>query len=175
MSRTRRWSDVAQEALRLFKLRMSEREIAAHLGVAKSTVTRWKRDGKLPKLVVSNDAPATEAPTSLQMSPAAWAAAMRAEYRLDPSDDQLVTLGERALTIANDPNAKRSEQLNASRTFLSIDGKLKLVIRGIRVAEAMQQQPAAIAVNGPQQPAPTLVKRRAPRRPSTDPRLVVLK
>lgn len=172
MARTRRWSDVAQEALRLFKLRMSEREIAAHLGVAKSTVTRWKKQGKLPRLVVDNTED-ENAPVSDRLTPAAWAAAMRAEYRLDPSDDQLVSLGERALVIANDANAKRSEQLNASRTFLSIDGKLKLVIRNMRAAEAMQQQPAPVAVHAggpvavPKRPRPV-------RRSSVDPRLAVI-
>ena len=171
MAGTRRWSDVGQEALRLLKLRMSEREIAAHLGVAKSTVTRWKKAGKLPNLVVDNTTDSSSAPVSERQSPAEWAKAMRAEFKLDPSDDQLVSLGERALMIANDPHAKRSEQLNAARTFVSIDGKLKLVIRNMRAAEALQAQPAAAAVNAP---APVPKKPRLVRRPTTDPRLAVI-
>lgn len=173
MAGTRRWSDVGQEALRLTKLGMSKREIAAHLKVSVSTVGEWRKAGKLPKLVVDNTS-ADAAPVSARQSPAEWAAAMRAEFRLDPSDDQLVSLGERALTIANDPNAKRSEQLNAMGRFAMIDGKLKLVIRNMRAAEAMAQQPVAQAVNGPM-PVPAPKRSRAPRRSGADPRLAVIK
>src|SRR5690348_16420162 len=96
---TRKWVFLEQEARRLFAMGLSERAIAKKLGVAKSTVTRWKKAGKLgagpdskpPKVRV------LKAPTPRQ-SPAEWARAIRSEYKLDATDEQLVTGAETMLS-----------------------------------------------------------------------------
>ena len=163
MRRTRKWSQVKQEATRLAKLGCSPLEIAKHIRVDKSSVTRWIRAGKLPRADDSNVIALGVQP---KQTPAEWAAAVREDYLLDATDEQLVTLGEAALMISQDPLAKRSERLNASRAFLSVVDKLKIVTR--RGAEQAQPQPQqAPAANEPAQSA----KKNPPvRRSNVDPR-----
>lgn len=173
IKRTRKWAHLAQEARRLAALGMSVREIAKHLDVSPTTITAWRKSGKLPRLVVDNT-PQPASPVSGEMTPDEWAKQMRSEFRLSASDDIQVTHGVIAATIARDPNSKRSEVLNALRTFKSIDQGLQLVIRNMRAAEAMQQQPAAVAVNAPG-PVAVPKRPRARRRSTTDPRLAVIK
>lgn len=48
MRRTRKWAGLQSEAQRLAGQHWAPRQIAARLGVNKSTVTRWIQAGKLP-------------------------------------------------------------------------------------------------------------------------------
>src|SRR4051812_32472025 len=119
--RTRRWSQVAQEAKRLAAIGCSPKEIAEHIDVNKSTVTRWIAKGTLKLSSNVVDMP----PANVVKKPAEWAKAIRDEYLLDETDDQLVTMAETAAAIANDTTAKRSERLNAMRTFRGIITQLR--------------------------------------------------
>ena len=123
--KTRKWSFVAQEAQRFANLGLSPADIAIRLEVNKSTVTRWISSGKLtvPAKVVSLT------PVVARMSPAEWARAVREEYALSPTDEQLVTLGEAALSVSRDMTAKASVQLNAGARFLAIAKHLDVLPR----------------------------------------------
>jgi len=140
--KTRAWKYVAQEAKRLAALKCTPAEIAATIGVDKSTVTRWIAKGMLD--VASNvvDVSTIVRP---KKSPAEWADSIRTEFDLSDTDDQLVTLGESALMISQDANAKRSERLNASRTFLSIETKLALSTRREPSLQEQQDDQKAVA------------------------------
>lgn len=135
--KTRKWSFVAQEAQRLAGLGLSPAEIADRLEVNKSTVTRWIAAGKLkvPAKVVSM------APVVARMAPAEWAKAVRDEYALSPTDEQLVTLGEAALSLSRDMTAKASVQLNAGARFLAIAKHLDVLPRK-EAAKALEQPKA---------------------------------
>jgi transcriptional regulator with XRE-family HTH domain len=143
-SRTRKWSFVEQDALRFAKLGLSEREIAKRLGVAKSTITRWKKSGKLPKDGPGPGAPGAAA-VSPRLEPAEWARSVRAEYQLDSTDEALVTLGEAALSLSRSMTATVREQLAGSQRFQAIVRQLNLP--GRRLADLADQKPAATAVN----------------------------
>lgn len=144
--RSRRWEFVAQEAKRLAGLGMSRAEIAKKIGVDKSTVTRWMQAGKLP---TTSDRPATASagPVRPNQSPSEWAASIRAAYALDPTDDQLVTLGEQALRDAVNPNATSTARSNSARTFQGIARQLALAARTEPQQAAQPEAPA-------QEPAP---------------------
>lgn len=157
MRRTRKWSFVAQEALRLHGLGLSEREIAAQLDVSKSTVTRWKAKGKLPRVVVSNPEPAN--PVQARQTPAEWAKSVREEYALDATDDQLVTVGETALRLSLDLTVAPAVRMTAAGRFQAIVRQLALVTRR---APAEVREPVAV---NEQPKRPALV-----RRPKVDPR-----
>lgn len=141
---------------------MSPAEIAERLELNKSTVTRWIASGKLtvPTKVV------TIGPPSARMSPAEWAKAVRDEYALTPTDEQLVTLGEAALSLSRDMTAKASVQLNAGARFLAIAKHLDVLPR----KEAAKQLEQPKAVN--ETPAAPDRKSNPPvrRRSKTDPR-----
>jgi hypothetical protein len=125
---TRKWVFLEQEARRLFALKLSERAIAKKLDVAKSTVTRWKKAGKLGSAA---DATATKkarvlkAPTPRQ-SPAEWARAIRAEYKLDATDEQLVTGAETMLSQSRDMTLSSADQRRAFAEFRAIVRQLNL-------------------------------------------------
>lgn len=140
--RTRAWSFVAQEAKRLASIGCSPAEIAAHIKVNKSTVTRWIAQGKLK---VKSKIVDVSTIVRAKKTPAEWAQSIRDEFDLSDTDDQLVTLGEAALMISQDPAAKRSERLNASRAFLSIETKLALAARRGQPETEQQPQPVAVA------------------------------
>jgi hypothetical protein len=140
--KTRAWKYVAQEAKRMAALHCSPAEIAAHIGVDKSTVTRWIARGLLK---VGSNVIDVSTIVRAKKSPAEWAQAIRDEFDLSDTDDQLVTLGEAALMISQDAQAKRSERLNASRTFLSIETKLGLAARRAPSAEQEREQHEAAA------------------------------
>jgi hypothetical protein len=129
MKRTRKWAFVAQEALRLAALGLSPYAIAKRLDLSPSTVTRWKHAGKLgqPK---GKRAKRGKAPTD----PAKWAAEVRQAYALDVTDDELVTLGERALVASYDPLVPLSTQLAAMGRFQAIAKQLNLVARSAEQA-----------------------------------------
>lgn len=161
--RTRRWSQVAQEARRLASIGLTPKEIADRLEVNKTTVNRWIKAGKLKIAARVIDI----MPARAEKTPSEWAKAIRGEYDLDETDDQLVKMAETAAAIAEDATAKRSERLNAMRTFRGIVAQLRLVARA--AAEAEQDQP--VAVN-----APAVMKSKNPpvrRKPSADPRVTL--
>lgn len=136
--RTRKWKFYEQEAQRLADLGLSPADIAVRLEVNKSTVTRWIAAGKLkvPTKVVSITVAVA------RMSPAEWAKAIREEYALSPTDEQLVTLGEAALSLSRDITAKASVQLNAGARFLAIAKHLDVLPR--KDAAKEQEQPKAV-------------------------------
>lgn len=157
MSRTRAWVFVEQEAKRLAALGLTPREIAGKLGVNKSSVTRWIAAGKLTVT------PKPSIPTSatIRQSPLEWAASVRDAYQLDPTDDQLVTLGEQALALSLDEQVSVAGRMAASTRFQAIVRQLALPMRG---SEA--QQPAETPAESPAE-AP---KRPVVQRSSADPR-----
>lgn len=160
--RTRKWSFVAQEATRLAALGQSPREIALRLGVDKSTVTRWMQAGKLTRPAVAPRSHPLVAQAG--QTPAEWSAAVRKDYDLDATDEQLVALAEGALGLSLDASVAPHVRMNASGRFQAIVRQLSLVTRGA----------AAIAPPAPVSAA-TQPKRQNPRvsRPSGDPRTLL--
>ena len=61
--------------------------------------------------------------------PQQWAATVRAEYALDATDEQLVTLAESALRTARAPQTPARLRLTAMGRFQAIVKQLALVIR----------------------------------------------
>ncbi len=159
MSRTRKWSQNEQEATRLAAIGATPLEIAKHLGLNKSTVTRWFQAGKLTR----GQKTQTIAPVMPRQSPAEWAKAIRSEYALDATDEQLVTLGEQALSLTRDVTVSAPVQLNAARTFQSIAKQLAITTR-----QAALEKP----IETPEQPA----KKNPPvdRKPAGDPRTLYM-
>lgn len=167
--RTRRWSQVQGEAKRLASIGCSPKEIAEQIDVDKSTVTRWFAKGKLQRSGNVVDMP----PASATKKPAEWAKAIRDEYALDETDDQLVTMAEAAAAIANDASAKRSERLNAMRTFRGIVSQLRLTTRAAALEQQQQQPQQSVAVNAAP-PVPVKSKNPPIRRKGTvDPRVTL--
>ncbi len=159
MRRTRKWAFVAQEAARLAALNLSPPEIAARLGVNRSTVTRWIADGKLTRSKPRVNT--TKLVLQPKQTPAEWAAAVRKEYALDATDDQILMLAEAALGLSLDARVAPHVRMNASGRFQSLVRQLALVTRGAEVPE----QPSA--------PAPIIEPKKSHRRirrPSGDPR-----
>lgn len=155
MKRTRKWAFVAQEAIRLAGLGLSQSEIARRLEVNKSSVSRWLRDGKIP--AGGNGSNPAPKPVTMRQTPEQWSAEVRATYALDATDDQLVTHGEEALRIAGDPGVSVTLRMSAWREFRAIVKQLALVSR---------QTPA-------KQPTPEARPRQSfqpPRRLNVDPR-----
>lgn len=147
-SRTRKWSFVEQEAKRLIALKLSEREIAKRLNVNKSTITRWKKAGKLQKASESIDALPVDPPPA-RISPAEWSRSVRAEYQLDSTDEALVTLAEAALSASRDMTASLREQLSAGARFAALVRQMNLP--GRRIAALADQQPAPPVAKEPEQ------------------------
>lgn len=159
MKRTRKWAFVAQEAKRLADLGLAPVDIASRLNVKRSTVQRWMAAGKLND--TRRDARAGRTPTTnIVTKPSEWAAAVRRDYSLDATDDQLVTLAESALGKALDPQQSVSNQLQASRTFQGLVKQLSLVAR------------TADQVEKPEVPAAP-ARRQLPARTAVDPRTVL--
>lgn len=159
MKRTRKWAFVAQEAKRLADLGLAPLDIATRLNVKRSTVQRWMAAGKLND--TRRDARAGRTPTTnIVTKPSEWAAAVRRDYALDATDDQLVTLAEAALGKALDALQSVSTQLQAMRTFQGLVKQLSLVARG------------ADQAGKPEAPA-TPVRRQLPARSGVDPRAIL--
>jgi hypothetical protein len=68
-------------------------------------------------------------PAVLGQTPAQWAATVRKDYALDPSDDQAVALAERALEMAYDSSLAPGVRLTAMGRFQSVIRDLKLPLR----------------------------------------------
>lgn len=160
---TRKWVFLEQEARRLYALKLSERAIAKKLHVAKSTVTRWKKAGKLgagQNAESARKVKVLRAPTPRQ-SPAEWARAIRAEYKLDATDEQLVTGAETMLSQSRDMTLTASEQRRAFAEFRAIVRQLNLPGR---------QDPALPVPGQDEQPAEPVAKPRLVPPPVADPR-----
>jgi hypothetical protein len=131
MKRTRKWAYVAQEARRLADLGLSPSEIAGRLEVHPSSVQRWMAAGKLRD--TRGTAPDRPGVPTVASSGAigaeAWAAAVRAAYALDSTDDQLVDLATRALAVAKDLHEAASVRLVAMGRFQGLVKQLGLVAR----------------------------------------------
>lgn len=121
-NRSRKWIFVGQEAQRLMSLGMRPAEIARKLDVEQSTVSRWIASGKL----VKGRAKQARRRTAGVPSPADWAADVRREYQLSITDEQLVELGVRALTLASDLTQPAPIRLLASARFQSLAKQLQL-------------------------------------------------
>ena len=143
MARTRRWLFVGQEARRLHELGLSGAEIARRLGVHRASVCRWLKAGKLAPIVKPKIAA-----TAARLSPAEWADAVRNEYDLDVTDQQLVALAEMALTMSRDSTVAPRLQLLATARFQALVRQLSLVTRQ---PEAPSVQPP---IETPAKPAP---------------------
>lgn len=161
MKRTRKLSFVRQEAERLAALGQSPADIAKALDVNKSTVTRWFASGKLKK----PEPNALFNPAPPRQSPAGWAQSMRAEFMLSSTDEQLVTLGESALSLSRDVTVSAVVQLSASASFRAI--AKQLAIATSRTAAKAPEQPKK-AVN--EAPARVL---KMTRKPLRDPRMTI--
>lgn len=153
MSRSRKWGFVAQEAARLGGLGLTAAEIARRLKVNRSSVTRWIKAGKLANDRKPQPPPATPPRRRMNAkrdSPSEWAMRIRAEYSLDASDDQLVTLAERCLVMAQDPALKPSDRVSAGREFRGIVKQLALVGRhGVEIPETPSAPAPAAAAARP--------------------------
>ena len=141
MKKTRKWAFVAQEAKRLADLGLAPVDIAARLNVERSTIQRWMAAGKLNDTRRAAREGRTPAAT-LATKPGDWSAAVRLEYTLDATDDQLVTLAELALSKANDPTESTSNRLQASRTFQGLVKQLALVARAADRPDPPSDKPA---------------------------------
>lgn len=123
MKRTRKWSFVAQEAERLAGLGLSPAEISRQLGVNRSTVNRWMKAGKLTRGQPRRYS--SEVPTA----PVEWAAAVRRDYALDATDEQLVTCAQQALEVSYNMAETSATRMNAMGRFQAIVKQLALVTR----------------------------------------------
>jgi len=153
MKRTRKWAYVEQEAKRLVVIGLGHLEIAKRLGVNDSTIRRWVKAGKLEKRTTRQRRAAADAavPTG---RPAKWAAAVRKDFSLDASDEELLAMGQTALEMTHDPLMAPSVRLAAMGRFQAVVKQLAL--------------PARLADQGPivaAKPDPP-----APRTPRPDPR-----
>lgn len=131
MKRTRKWSFVAQEAQRLAALGLTPYAIAKRLGVNASTVTRWKHAGKLDVKLQPRKPTRQKVPNPPRgtKTPESWAIQVRADYDLDPTDDQLVTLAQQALELAFNMAEAPAVRLAASARFQAIEKRLSLRLR----------------------------------------------
>jgi len=156
VKRTRKWAFVAQEAVRLADLGLAPVDIAKRLDVKRSTVQRWMAAGKLRDTRRGTKLSRLSSFTKIA-KPSEWATAVRKDYALDATDDQLVTLAESALGTSLDPLQPMSVRLSAMARYQALVKQLALVAR------------AAEAPGAPEAP-----KRDAPRtirsRPTIDPR-----
>lgn len=164
MKRTRKWAFVAQEAKRLAELGLTPPEIAERLGVKRSSVNRWMAAGKLTdtRRGAGTRAPRTVHVTKL-VKPSEWAFAVRRDFALDATDEQLVTLAETALGKALDPQLPPVVQLQAMRTFQGLVKQLALIAR-------LADRPGAgkDTSDGPAVPP------RVVHRPAGDPRVLLM-
>jgi hypothetical protein len=164
MSRTRKWALVAQEAVRLAALDLSPFDIAKRLGVNKSTVTRWMASGKLTRTQGRSRTEAASVGLNPGQTPSEWANAVRAEYQLDATDDQLVGLAELALELSLNKTVAPHVRMTAAGRFQALVRQLALVTRG------NEQQPGEPVVPAAPEPTKRTTAHRPPRRPGGDPR-----
>jgi transcriptional regulator with XRE-family HTH domain len=158
MKRTRKWQFIGQEAQRLAALGMSDSDIGRKLGVRQSTVSRWRQSGKLTRPAAEKGRRRASAKT-VQQTPEQWAEAVREDYALDATDEQLVALAQQALALAHNMAETPATRLNAMGRFQAIRKDLSL-----GPARGTKDQPAPPA----EKPAVSAPPR--PARPAGDPR-----
>jgi hypothetical protein len=94
---------------------------ARALGVNRSTVFRWVRDGKVqaPGGKRRRDPPAADVVAAVAgpQSPAAWAASTREAFALTGTEAALLDLAVDALTLARDPAMAPAIRLSAAGRF----------------------------------------------------------
>lgn len=159
MKRTRKWSFVAQEAARLVDLGLSPKDIAARLGVNRSSVTRWMATGKLPSTRAARRPPSTLPPPPVKpiKTPGEWARNIRETFDLDATDEQLVTVAESALALTVDGNVTPQLRLQAAGRFQAVVKQLALVARAADAKSDAPEEPKRKTFT-------------APRRSGVDPR-----
>jgi hypothetical protein len=138
MRRTRKWAYVRQEATRLAGLGLTPTQIAKKLDLNRSTVKRWMASGKLNDTRREDVRRPRGSVTTTTHSPAEWANAVRDAYALDATDEQLVIVGEAALTVARNRKADPRLRLAAAGRFQAVVKQLALVARK---SEEEQPQP----------------------------------
>jgi len=145
MQRTRKRQHLGTEAIRLAELGLSPTEVAAKLGVNRSTVHRWMVAGHVPDTRDPRDrpdaVPAVPAVDPLTVDATTWAAAIRAAYPLDATDAKLVDLADLALTVAQNAAELPSIRLAAVGRFQSVVKQLATRIR----ATTDDRPPAPVA------------------------------
>lgn len=142
---------------------MSPAVIAERLGVNHSTVTRWMADGKLPRTGEATPQEVAPIRARKRQTPAQWADAIRKDYDLDETDDQLVSIGQSALEMSRDKKVPPHVRMTAAGRFQAIVRQLALVTR------RAQEQPAT--PEAPANEADTPKKNPPVARPAGDPRL----
>jgi excisionase family DNA binding protein len=125
---------------------LSPREIARRLGVNYSTVLRWIADGKITKRTRTSGGTSGRAVN--------WAAAVRKDFSLDASDEELIAMGQEALTIAHD-------RTQAPTVRLAAMGRFQAVVKQLALPARLENQ-GPIPAAKPDPPAP--------RTPRPDPR-----
>jgi transcriptional regulator with XRE-family HTH domain len=158
LSRTRKWAQVAQEAGRLSSIGLTQKEIAARLGVNRVTVIRWMQAGKLARSGVRKRRKKSAPQRSVAQlqpgqTPAQWSAAVRSEYRLDATDDQLVRMAEAALEMSMDISAEYRVRTNAMGRFQALVKQLALVARNAAEPEKPAEEPQRPRMRVVQRPA----------------------
>src|SRR5262249_32556706 len=133
VKRTRKWSFVAQEAIRLAELQLTPIEIARRLDVDRATVQRWMAAGKLVDTRRGGARPGSIPKATPSVKPADWAATVRKDYALDATDDQLVTLAESMLGMSQDPLRTDMVRIAAANRFAALVKQLALVARAADV------------------------------------------
>jgi hypothetical protein len=108
--------------------------IADKLGVDRSTVQRWMAAGRITD---TRESQASEA-LLRAATDVPWAAAIRAAYTLDATDEKLVALADLALTVAQTTSELPSIRLAAAGRFQSLVKQL-----AARIRPTAETQPAA--------------------------------
>jgi len=139
----RKWIRVGPEAKRLAALGISPTEVASQLGVDRSTVQRWMAAGRITDTRTSRTVePAS--PLAADLPALEWAAAIRAAYTLDATDEKLVALADLALSVAQNPAELSSIRLGAAGRFQSLVKQLAARIRP--TAEEVAPAPVRAAI-----------------------------
>jgi len=105
----------------------SSRSIAAaarRLGVNRATVHRWIVDGKVPRPSGKADSAAVTARAG--QSPHAWAKAVRRDYELSSTEQQLLDLAVAALTMARDGALRPEQRIAAMGRYQQLVRQLDL-------------------------------------------------
>jgi excisionase family DNA binding protein len=102
---------------------------ARQLGVERSTVQRWIKAGKISRPSTCGAKPAaTGGPASRarKQSPESWARWVRRTYDLTATEQTLVDLAERALTLATDATTRAEVRLTATTRYQQLVKQLDL-------------------------------------------------
>ena len=92
---------------------------ARRLGVHRSTVLRWKRQGEGRTAAVL-EAERVEVEKGSDMEPGPWGEMFRKEHTLTSTELELVVLAERALKLAKDETQNPVTQLQAMARFQAL-------------------------------------------------------